>query len=162
MGMLAVGSSRTPPSWGQVSSVTSADRASILWLGSAVACSGLGMAVHTVREFGIPGVFAWETGLAPVIFVQVAIFVLWWHARSARPTLGLVLAATGLFLLVGGAILSVLPLPFLPFAPAQTVDHYLTHVILGITQIPIVVIPLKLRRLEGLVDRSKGREPTQG
>src|SRR3989441_10877923 len=84
MGMLAVGSSRTPPSWGQVSSVTSADRASILWLGSAVACSGLGMAVHTVREFGIPGVFAWETGLAPVIFVQVAIFVLWWHARSAR------------------------------------------------------------------------------
>src|SRR2546427_6892407 len=111
MGMLAVGSNRTPPSWGQVSSVTSADRAPILWLGPAVACSGLGMAVHTVREFGIPGVFAWETGLAPVIFVQVAIFVLWWHARSARPTLGLVLAATGLFLLVGGAILSVLPLP---------------------------------------------------
>src|SRR2546427_4733120 len=50
----------------------------------------------------------------------------------------------------------------LPFAPAQTVDHYLSHVILGITQIPIVVIPLKLRRLEGPVDRSKGREPTQG
>src|SRR5438445_8879314 len=113
MGMLAVGSSRTPPSWGQVSSVTSADRASILWLGSAVACSGLGLAVHTVREFGIPGVFAWETGLAPFTLLQIAIFVLWWHWRSARPTLGLVLAATGLLQLIGGAILSVLPLPFL-------------------------------------------------
>ena len=120
------------------------------------------MAVHTVREFGSPGVFAWETGLAPVVFAQVAILVLWWHGRSARPTLSPVLAATGLCQLVGGAILSVLPLPFLPFAPAQTVDHYLTHVILGITQIPIVVIPLKLRRLKGLVNRSKGREPTQG
>jgi len=142
--------------------VALADRAPVLWIGSAVACSGLGMAVHTVREFGSPGVFAWETGLAPVVFAQVAIFVLWWHGRSARPTLSIVLAVTGLFLLVGGAILSVLPLPFLPFAPAQTVDHYLTHVILGITQIPIVVIPLKLRRLEGLVNHSKGREPTQG
>jgi len=73
-----------------------------------------------------------------------------------------VLAATGLVQLIGGAILSVLPLPFLPFAPAQTVDHYLSHVILGITQIPLVVIPLRFRRLEELVDRSKGRELTQG
>ncbi len=142
--------------------VTSVDRAPVLWLGSAVACSGLGLAAHTVREFGIPGVFASETGLAPFTFVQIAIFVLWWHWRSARPTLGLVLAATGLVQLIGGAILSVLPLPFLPFAPAQTVDHYLSHVILGITQIPLVVIPLRFRRLEELVDRSKGRELTQG
>src|SRR5207245_10045105 len=94
MGMLAVGSSRTPPSWGQVSSVTSADRAPILWLGSAVACSGLGMAVHTVREFGIPGVFAWEAGLAPVIFVRVATLVLCLSARSLRHTIGLVVCAT--------------------------------------------------------------------
>ncbi len=118
--------------------------------------------MHTVREFGLPGVFAWETGLAPFTFVQVAIFVLWWHRRSARPTLSLVLAATGIFQLVGGAILSVLPLPFLPFAPAQTVDHYLSHVILGVTQIPLIVTPLKLRRLEELGDRSRGRELTQG
>src|SRR5436309_14267494 len=98
------------------------------------------MAVHTVREFGSPGVFAWGTGLAPVVFAQVAIFVLWWHGRSARPTLSLVLAASGLFDLVGAAILSILPLAFLPFAPAQTVDHYLTHAILGFTQVAIVVI----------------------
>src|SRR5438552_14458293 len=133
-----------------------ADRAPVLWIGSAVACSGLGMAVHTVREFGSPGVFAWETSLAPVVFAQVAIFVLWWHGRSARPTLSLVLAATGLFQLVGGAILSVLPLPSLPFAPAQTVDHYLSHVTLGITQIPLLITPLKLRRLQALGDRSGG------
>ena len=142
--------------------MASADRGPVLWIGSAVAASGLGMVVHTVREFGIPGVFAWETGLAPVAFVEVALFVLWWHERSSRPTLGLVLSATGLFQLVGGAILSVLPLPFLPFAPAQTADHYLSHVVLGITQIPLVVIPLKFRRLEELVDRSKGRELAQG
>jgi len=120
------------------------------------------MVVHTVREFGIPGVFAWETGLAPVVFVEVALFVLWWHERSSRPTLGLVLSATGLLQLIGGAILSVLPLPFLPFAPAQTVDHYLSHVILGITQIPLIVTPLKLRRLEELGNHSRGRELTQG
>src|SRR5437879_12843884 len=114
-----------------------ADRAPVLWIGSAVACSGLGMAVHTVREFGSPGVFAWETGLAPVVFAQVAIFVLWWHGRSARPTLRIVLAATGLFLLVGGAILSVLPLQLLPFETAQHVVHYLYHVYIGISQLQL-------------------------
>src|SRR5439155_23954966 len=111
---------------------------------------------------GTPGLFACETGLAPVSFVEVPRFVLGWHERSSRPTLGLVLSAMGLFHLVGGAILSVLPLPFLPFAPAQTADHYLSPVVLGITQIPLIVIPLKFRRLEELVDRSKGRELTQG
>ena len=35
--------------------VTSVGRAPVLWLGFAVACSGLGLAVHTVREFGLPG-----------------------------------------------------------------------------------------------------------
>jgi hypothetical protein len=142
--------------------VSVVDRAPLLWLGSAVACSGLGLAVHTVREFGVPWLFAWETGLAPFIFVQVVIFVLWWHRRSLRPTLDVLLAAAGVVQLIGGAILSILPLPFLPFAPAQTIDHYLTHVILGITQIPLIVIPLNLRRVEELGDRSNGRERTQG
>ena len=142
--------------------MASADRGPVRLIGSAVAFSGLVMAVHTVREFGIPGLLAWDTGLIPVVVLQIAIFVLWWQRRSARPALGLALAATGRFQLVGGAILSVLPLPFLPFAPAQTADHYLSHVVLGITQIPLIVIALKLRRLEGLVDRSEGREPTEG
>ena len=48
--------------------------------------------------------------------------------------------------IVGGAVLSVLPLPFLPFEPEQSVSHYLSHVVLGIAQVPLIVVPLKERR----------------
>jgi hypothetical protein len=46
---------------------------------------------------------------------------------------------------LGGAILSILPLPFLPFVPEQTVSHYVSHVIFGITQIPLILVMLKAR-----------------
>jgi hypothetical protein len=59
---------------------------------------------------------------------------------------------TAVFQLVGGAVISVLPLPFLPFIPEQTLEHYLSHVFLGITQIPLIVIPLKLRKRKQVSD----------
>lgn len=44
--------------------------------------------------------------------------------------------------LVGGA-LSVLPLPFLPFEPEQTVRHYAFHGLYAATQLPLLVITLR-------------------
>jgi hypothetical protein len=121
-------------------------RSDAVWLALAVALSALGMAVHTVREFGYSGLASPGTGMIPVVSIQVLLFLVWWLAPSARAGTATALAVTGIFQLVGGAIISVLPLGFLPFAPAQTVDHYLSHVVLGIAQIPLIVIPLRLPR----------------
>ena len=119
-----------------------------LWLSIAVGLSVLGMAVHTVTEFGYSGLLDPRTGMVPFVTVQASLLVLWWIRPSARSGASLALLATALLQLIGGAVLSILPLPFLPFAPDQTVSHYLSHIVLGITQIPLIVIPW-LQHTEG-------------
>ena len=37
-----------------------------------------------------------------------------------------------------GAVLSVLPLPFLPFEPEQTVRHYAFHGVYLLSQLPLI------------------------
>lgn len=41
--------------------------------------------------------------------------------------------------LIGGA-LSVLPLPFLPFEPEQTLRHYLFHGLYALSQLPLIAL----------------------
>lgn len=117
-------------------------------IGIAVALSVLGMALHTVREFGYPALLAPSSGFAPVVFVQLALLLFWWRTQRRKAQAALCLAVTGAFQLVGGAIISVLPLPFLPFVPEQSIAHYLTHVILGLTQLPLIVTGMRLARAE--------------
>ncbi|MEV6412731.1 hypothetical protein [Kribbella sp. NPDC051718] len=49
--------------------------------------------------------------------------------------------------LVGGAIVSVLPLPILPFDPEQSLRHYLFHVLYGVAQVPLLVVAWNSRRV---------------
>jgi hypothetical protein len=49
------------------------------------------------------------------------------------------LLAWALLNLLGGAVLSVLPLPFLPFVPEQSLRHYSFHLLYGLTQVPLIV-----------------------
>ena len=116
-----------------------------IWLAIAVVVSVFGMAVHTVREFGYSGLFDFATGFIPVVTVQLLLFIVWWLVPAARSAAAIALVATAVLQLVGGAIISVLPLPFLPFVPEQTIGHYLSHLFLGITQVPLLVVPLRNR-----------------
>lgn len=59
-------------------------------------------------------------------------------AHAAQPA-GLLLGWIALNL-VGGRILSVLPLPILPFMPSQTLYHYAFHGVYTFTQVPAVVL----------------------
>jgi hypothetical protein len=103
----------------------------------AVIVSALGLAFHTVREFGWPALLNPASGMIPVLSVQVALLVAWLRAGRQR-TLTKALLATGLIELVGGAIISVLPLPILPYVPDQSVQHYISHVGYGIAQLPLI------------------------
>jgi hypothetical protein len=70
------------------------------------------------------------------------LFLGWWILPYQRITRLALLSWTWLNL-VGGGILSVIPLPFLPFYPEQSVFHYLMHVEYVLTQIPLIVILLR-------------------
>ena len=121
----------------------SAESRKVVWMAVAVGVSAIGMAFHTVREFGYSGLISPGTGMIPVVSIQGILFLAWWLRPTARFVLGRALAVTGVFQLLGGAIISVLPLPFLPFQPEQSMGHYLSHLFLGITQVPLIVIPLR-------------------
>lgn len=51
--------------------------------------------------------------------------------------------------LVGGGILSVLPLDILPFEPEQSLRHYFGHVVYIVTQVPLILLLLKHRDASG-------------
>ena len=49
------------------------------------------------------------------------------------------LLAWGLLHLIGGGILSVLPLEMLPFAPEQSARHYAFHGVYAAAQLPLIL-----------------------
>src|SRR5688572_30255883 len=66
-----------------------------------------------------------------------------WLAYAARPDSFLFAAlalAWGVLNLVVGGVLSVLPLPILPFVPEQSIEHYGAHVVYALGQVPLVLI----------------------
>jgi hypothetical protein len=109
----------------------------------ATVLSWLGLYIHNVND--LPG----ATPLRPESGVPGAILLVLlaaWSFRPLRRVATVLLLAWGWLDLVGGA-LSVLPLPFLPFRPEQTLHHYAFHVVYAVLQIPLLVVATRqLRR----------------
>lgn len=116
----------------------------VLWVALAVDLSLAGMAFHTAREFGLSGLLDPATGMLPIAVIQLSLMA-WW-AVSRRRGILLALGALALLQLTGGAIFSVLPLPFLPFQPEQSLDHYVSHLVWGVAQVPLIALTLRTRR----------------
>ena len=101
---------------------------------AATAVAWSGFLVHNVAD--LPG----QTILSPEslfpTLVWIAALVLWLVpvTRTAGAWILLIWAVINL---VGGAI-SVLPLPFLPYEPEQTVKHYAFHGLYAATQLPLI------------------------
>lgn len=124
----------------------------------AVIVSALGMAFHTVREFGWLGLLNPALGMIPVVALQVVLLRAWLRDNRQRgPTKWLL--ATGLIELVGGG-LSVLPLPILPYAPDQSLYHYISHVVWGVAQLPLIWVgarALQHQALSRSVEHESGK-----
>lgn len=110
---------RTPPS-----------RSTVL---VAVIVSGAGHVVHNLAEFPVAILLGWET-LVPVAITALLAIVLW--ARPGQATFLIAGIWAGVVLVIGGG--SVLPLDVLPFAPEQSVSHYLAHVAYAASQVPLL------------------------
>ena len=103
---------------------------------AAIVLAWAGMAVHDAVELPdlIPASAEFLVPTA-IYLIAGAAFVMTGMRVSA-----MVLGGWALLNLVGGGILSVLPLPILPFTPDQSVGHYLAHAFYAVTQVPLLAI----------------------
>lgn len=120
------GAGRTPPE---------GTRQTVLLIGATV-LAWAGFFLHNVADLPDQSILSPES-LYPTL-LTLALLVLrlvpltrTWGAR--------LLLGWSILNLVGGA-LSVLPLPFPPFAPEQSVEHYAFHVLYALTQLPLIWI----------------------
>jgi hypothetical protein len=79
------------------------------------------------------------------LLVPAVILILVWWRFPHSVTVRIALGALGSVHLVG-AMMTVLPLPVLPFVPEQTVAHYLVHAVYAAGQIPILLVAFHVLR----------------
>jgi hypothetical protein len=117
----------------------------------AVAVAWTGLFVHNVADLPGQSILSPESW-GPLI-VSAILFAIWFWWRTVGGWLLLGWAVLNVL----GAILTVLPLAFLPFEPEQSVAHYLFHVLYGATQVPLVVAAIASLRATG--SRATGARP---
>jgi hypothetical protein len=103
---------------------------------AAVLLAWTGFLVHNFADLPGTSLFDPNTLYPSVVWV---VLIAAWLARPGRFTVGVLLGWVALNL-VGGGVLSVLPLPIWPFEPAQTFYHYAFHALYTATQIPATVV----------------------
>jgi hypothetical protein len=106
------------------------------WVAASTALAWLGFYLHNVADLPGQTLLSPETSLPTL--VTLVLFLIWWRFASSRVTLWL-LFGWGLLNLIGGG-LSVIPFPFLPFEPEQSVRHYFFHVVYGAAQLPLIYL----------------------
>ena len=100
-----------------------------------------GLFVHNLAD--LPGhSIASPESLLPLV-VTLLLTALWFTRAKHVAAVGLL--AWGLLNLLGGLI-SVLPLPFLPFVPEQTLSHYAAHGVYAAAQLPLLVAAARSAR----------------
>jgi hypothetical protein len=113
---------------------------------SIVAATGAaiaGMEIHNAQELGLPFLLRAENFLPVLIYVVLGAALI--RLPGSRIVGGATLAWALMNLVLGGLV-SVLPLPIMPWVPEQTVTHYAAHLIYGLSQVPLVVLSFSALR----------------
>lgn len=99
-----------------------------------VVLAWLGLFIHNALEFpAMP--FSRPEYSAPRLG-WLLLFLIWLLVPDPHWPANLLLGWAAISL--AGAILTVLPLPILPFRPEQSLRHYVVHVIYAATQFPVL------------------------
>lgn len=113
------------------------------WVAACTLLSWLGEFVHNRADLPHLSLLSPENTIPALI--AALLFLAWWLLPLKRTTHVALLGWVLLNLIVGG-ILSVIPFPFWPFHPEQTVFHYSMHVLYGLAQLPLILILLRQSR----------------
>ena len=108
----------------------------------ALAISAATMLAHNLYELPLSPIDLENSG--PIVFAALlgVAYAVWPDSRLvAAAALG-----WGLLNLVIGAIVTVLPLPILPFSPEQSLTHYGAHLVYALGQVPLVVVSYRALR----------------
>ncbi|MEX2047308.1 MAG: hypothetical protein WEE03_09090 [Chloroflexota bacterium] len=103
----------------------------------------LGMLAHNVISLPqLPLLSA--DNLAPLV-VYAGLIASYWAWPRSSVVAALLVSWTVVNVLVGG-VLTVLPLPFLPFEPEQTPSHYVAHALYVAAGLPLTIAAMRLFR----------------
>ncbi|MET0862881.1 MAG: hypothetical protein ABWZ98_00970 [Nakamurella sp.] len=109
------------------------------WAWAVVGSAGVsaaGLFVHNVAD--LPGqTLLSPESLYPILFT-VALVAAWF--TPIRRIASWALLGWAALNLVGGGIVSVLPLPVLPFDPEQSWRHYAFHLLYVVSQLPLLIV----------------------
>ena len=111
-------------------------------MAAALTLSAGSMLAHNLYELPLSPIDLENAG--PILFAGVL-----GVAYAVRPDSKAVAAAAlgwGVLNLVIGGIVSVLPLPILPFVPEQSITHYGTHIVYTLGQVPLVILAYRALR----------------
>ena len=128
-------------------------------LALALAVSWGSMLFHNQTELPVTPLDIENTG---PLAVDVALFFACWRWPWSRVVWMSILVWALINMVVGG-IVTVLPLPVLPFVPEQTVEHYAVHAVYAIGQLPLALVAAgALRRLrhqkQGIAEDEGGQD----
>ena len=104
-------------------------------LASLTLLAWLGLFVHNSVDLPALTLVSPENSV-PALESTILVIAGWllpWKRAAAVALLG-----WGLLHLIGGGILSVLPIAIWPYEPAQTPAHYATHLLYGLAQLPLI------------------------
>ena len=111
-------------------------------MAAALGLSAGSMLAHNLYELPLSPVDLENSG--PILFAALLGL-----AYAAWPDSSAVAAAAlgwGVLNLAIGGVVSVLPLPILPFVPEQSVTHYAAHVVYAVGQVPLVLLSYRALR----------------
>jgi len=111
-------------------------------MGAALTLSALSMLAHNLYELPLSPIDLENSG--PVAFA--AILGLAYALRPDSKVVAVAALGWGVLNLVIGGIITVLPLPILPFAPEQSITHYGAHVVYTLGQVPLVMLSYRAVR----------------
>jgi hypothetical protein len=111
-------------------------------MGAALALSAGSMLAHNLYELPLSPIDLENSGPIAVAGILAAAYAMRPRSRAAAAAV----LGWGVLNLVIGGIVSVLPLPILPFVPEQSLTHYGAHVVYAVGQVPLVVLGYRALR----------------
>jgi hypothetical protein len=126
----------------QVPVVQAPSTARRAWIIAAtVLLAWFGLIIHNRMEFPLMA-FTRPEYIVPTL-AWLVVFLVWLRFPNHQLARKLLLG-WGMISLAG-AIVTVLPLPFLPFSPEQSLSHYVVHALNALGQLPVIWLTRTMR-----------------